>query len=158
MQVTDVAINYGGGLTYRKFTIPWNDPLLIALGAVTSGQIPLKIGSDSGAANFSLPQGAKIIGVFVKHSIAFTGTGPLTALTLSLGKNGGSTTLFTSTFDVFQAVADTTLQETAMFKAGQLTSLVPAVNFVATGGNLNVLLGGSVDVYVLFLNVTMPSA
>lgn len=154
MQVQDIGFNYGGSLTYRKWTLAYNDPDIVALGAVTSGQVKLRVGSGANDSTFIFPAGSKVLGVFVKHSVAFTGTGPLSALTISLGISGGTTTFFTATFDIFQAVAATTVQETAMFKMGQATALTPAVNFVATGGNLNVLTAGSVDVYVLFMDVT----
>jgi hypothetical protein len=157
MQVNYIAMNQGSALAKMQWVINYNDPDLVALGAVTSGQVPLRSTSIAGSPLFQIPAGGKVLGVEVKASVAFTGTGPLTALTASLGKNGGTTTLFTSAFDIFQAVGDTVLQETALYKLGQRSALVPAVNFVATGGNLNVLTAGSVTITILFENVTTPS-
>lgn len=164
MTISDEAMNYGGSLTYRKFTIPFNDPNLIALGAVTAGNVNLDVSSltnppiqpvTSPAQNFMLQPAAKILGVYVKASVAFTGTGPLSALTVSVG-NAVSNTEFTAAFDIFQAVADTTIQETALFKAGRQTASQVFARFTSTGGNLNVLLTGSVDIFVLFMDVTTP--
>jgi len=166
MTITDVAVGLGGLVTLRKFTIPYNDPNLIALGAVTAGNVNLAVSSLTNAPiqpttspvqGYLLNQAAKILGVCIHHTTAFTGTGPLTALTVSVG-NSISNTQFTNTQDIFQATGDTVLLETGgLFKCGQITPSQVFARFTATGGNLNVLTAGSVDIYVMFTDVTSPS-
>ena len=141
MEKTGVGLNLGGALEYRRFTVPYTD---LTDTAGTSKAVTL----------FTIPKGGKILGVFAKHSVAFAGVA-ISAMTVSVGKSG-STTFFTSAFDIFAAVADTTVQETALFKCGQLTALAVIATFTSTGANLTVLTAGSVDIYVLFANVTTP--
>jgi hypothetical protein len=70
----------------------------------------------------ALKQGSVILYIRVKHSVAFSGTG-ITAMKLRVGKSGGATNFFTPDFDVFQAVADGTLQETALVPMGRLAAM-----------------------------------
>lgn len=144
MQTMDLAVNLGVGPVYRKFTVDYND--VAALGAVTSGTITL----------FTLPPFSKILGVCVKHSTQFTGA---TTLTVSLGQSGGydPATYFTSAANLHGAVADTTLQETRMFKMGQTTALPVIATFTATGANFSALSAGVVDISVCYLDNTTPS-
>jgi len=136
-------MDLGGSLEYRRFTIPYTD-------------LNTTAGTNKAISLFTLPQAGKVLGVFVKHSASFTG-GSISAVTVSVGK-AGTVTHFTSTFDILQAAADTTVQETSLFKSGQLTSLAVIADFISTSADLDKLTAGSVDIYVLYLNVTTPSA
>jgi hypothetical protein len=140
MQVEDIALNLGAGLEYRRFTVGFAD----LTAAATTQDVAL----------FTLPAGGKILGVFQKHSVPFSG-GSLTTMTCAVAK-ASSATFFTSTFDVFQAVADTTVQETSLFKSGQLTALAVVAHFIGSH-NVNTATAGSVDIFVLYLNVTTPA-
>lgn len=142
MQRTGIALDFGSGPRYEKFTIGYAE---LSAAALTK-DITL----------FTLPRAGKILGVFVKHSVAFGG-GSISAVSVSVGKSG-STTFFTSAFDILQAVADTTVQETALFKGGQLTALPIVARFTSVTANLSALTAGSVDIYVLYLPVSTPSA
>lgn len=139
METSYIASNLGGFLEYRKFTITYAD--------LTTA------GTTQTIALFTLGAGSKILGVYQKHSEAFAG-GSLSSMTVSVG-SALSATQFTATFDVYQAVANTTVQETAMFKSG--TAVAQAVNSYWTGShNVNTATAGSVDICVLILNVTTP--
>lgn len=140
MQISELATGLGQGITFRRFTFTYLD---------------LQATSGSGAkalAMFTLAAGAIIMGVRVKHSVAFAG-GSLSAMTVSVGKTG-SLTFFTSTQDIFQAVADTTVQETALFKHGQQTALAVVANFAPTGDNCSAATAGTVDIDVAMLVVS----
>lgn len=144
MQTSDIALNLGGGATYRKFTFTFAD---------------LQTTSGSGAKALSLaqsiPSHGKVLGVYVKPTVAFAG-GSLSAMTISIGKTGGSATLLTSAFDIFAAVSDTALQETALFKSAQDLAVPLSATFTPTGDTCANCTAGSVDVYIFFLNVTTP--
>jgi hypothetical protein len=101
----------------------------------------------------ALKQGSVILYIRVKHSVAFSGTG-ITAMKLRVGKSGGATNFFTPDFDVFQAVADGTLQETALVPMGQLSGVTPTVTFTSVGGNVNAATAGVVNIDVLIAEVT----
>jgi len=83
----------------------------------------------------TIPQGSFILYTRVKASTPFTG-GSLSAMTVSLGKSGSANNFFTQAYNVFQAVADGTLQETFAQPNGQLSSYTPTVTFTPTGDTL----------------------
>jgi len=123
MQMQDLATSLGGRVRYTRFVIGFKDLQGIPAGA---GAQPLTLNSASNPSlAYTLPSGSKILGVSVKASVAFTG-GALTAMTVSLGVTG-AVTRFTSAWDIFQAVGDTVLQETALFKAGQGSSIAALI-------------------------------
>ena len=93
---------------------------------------------------FNLPANSKLIGVNVKHSTPFTG-GTLTGMTVSVGKTGNAT-LYTEAFNIYQAAADTTFQDTTLFKSGSAAAEDVLAFFTAVGGNVNAASTGSVDV------------
>lgn len=98
---------------------------------------------------FSLPAGGIIQAVKIKHSTAFSG-GTLSAFTVSVGITG-TLDKYASAFDVFQAVADTTMQLSNSFGTedhGSATSI--RINAAATGDTVNNATAGSVDVWVLW--------
>jgi len=98
-------------------------------------------------------QGSVILYIRVKHSVAFSGGG-LTGLTVSVGKTGGATNFFTPAFNIFQAVADGTLQETYSPAMGQLSAVTPTVTFTPTGAALQAITAGVVNIDVLLAEVT----
>src|SRR5262252_1185393 len=94
----------------------------------------------------TLYQGSVVLYVRIKHSTAFSGGG-LTALTVSVGKSGGSATFFAPAFNIFQAVADGTLQENVATNGmGQLSAVTIQANFTATGANLSAITAGTVQI------------
>ena len=98
---TTSIMTMGPGPITERFTISYSD--LTAAG--TTQTIALK----------SLPKGTIVKGVRIKHSTAFA-TGN-TTLTVSVGSTAGSATTFAGAFDIYQAVADTTMQMTSGWKA-----------------------------------------
>jgi hypothetical protein len=160
MYRTDIGLSLSGYLSYCKFTIGIADLPY----AATSQTIALPWNTlASNPINFAIPQGGVMLGVRVHATTAFAGPS-VTAMTVSVGVNGGSNTFFTNAFDIFQAVSNTTLQETSMFKSGLQANpggtanvnQQVSVTFTATGANLALLTAGSVDIYFCFLNVSTP--
>lgn len=113
-------------------------------------------GITGGSPNLTLNQGSLILYIRIKHSVAFAGTS-WTACTVSVGKSGGATNYFAPAFNIFQAVADGTLQETVMPPMGQLSACTLTVTFTSTGGNLNVCTAGTVNIDILALPVSTPT-
>lgn len=117
---------------WRKFTVDESD----FTAAATSEHIEL----------FSLEAGGIIHAVKIKHSTAFSGGGA-GSVTLSVGI-ASNTTKYASAFDVFQAVADTTLQLSDSFNTedhGSATSIrVEAVSDVNVGD----LTAGAAEIWV----------
>ena len=101
----------------------------------------------------SLHTGSAILYIRVKHSVAFSGTG-ITAMKVRVGKSGGATNFFTTDFDVYQAVADGTLQETSLVPMGQLSGVTPTVTFTSVGGNVKAATAGVVNIDILWAEVT----
>lgn len=149
MQVRNVAAGLGAGPALRRFEITYLD---------------LQTTSGAGAKTFNLfqnptdtvsfPANSMLLGVRKKHSVAFTG-GSLSAMTVSVGKSG-SATFFTSAFDVFQAVAATTVQETALFKMGQVTALAIIATFTPTGDTCLNCTAGAMIIDIFALPVSTP--
>ena len=140
MQQTILASQMGAGPKFRRFTYTYAD---------------LQAISGSGAKSltmFTTQQDSIILGVRVKQNVAFAG-GSLSAMTLLVGKSG-TTNFFTSAADIFAAVADTTVQETALFKHGQKTGLAILVTFTPTGDTVAAATAGSVDVDIWYIDCT----
>lgn len=133
-----LALDFGLGLKYDEFTITYKD--LTAAG--TSQSIPLLL----------LKARGKILGVHIKHSTQFAASGA-TALTVSVG-NASSATAYAAAFNLLAAVADTTLSETALFKAGQESAVQVLAVFSSTGANLNTATAGSVTIRILYIEPT----
>ena len=114
MQRTDLALALGGNLSYIKFTIGYTD---LTGTAATTLALRLAQQPPNATPYFAIPEGGKLIGVMVHQTTAFAGPA-VTAMTVSMGLPGGSATFFTNAFDIFQAVANNTLQEVSMFKSG----------------------------------------
>jgi hypothetical protein len=152
MQRTDIGLAMGGNVAFCIFTIGYQD--LLAIAATSSGQLPLVY--NQGALAFNIPAGGLMLGVRIHHTVSFAGGGPLTAMTVAVG-NAGTANFFAPAFDIFQAAANNTLQETALFKAGTVAAVPVTVTFTATGGNLSQLTAGSVDIWLYWLNVSSPN-
>jgi hypothetical protein len=140
MQNSFAGINLGGGLVYRKFTLTYAD--------LTTA------GTTQEVALFTLPAAGKILGTFIKQSVKFSG-GSLSTMTVSVGITG-TTTAFSTTHDIFAAVADTACLETSQFKATGLAAKAVVAEFTGSH-NVNTATAGSVDIYVCYLNpATVP--
>ena len=114
--------------------------------------IPYTSFSTAGTTNsitlLSLVAAGVIHGVKIKHSTAFAGTG-ITAMTASVGVSG-TLNKYASAFDVFSAVSNTNFQLSNVVGSennGAATTIL--ITGTSTGGNLNALTQGSVDVWVL---------
>ena len=142
MQESFLNTALGGAVTFRRFIIPYTD----LTTAATSMNVAL----------CTLSKGSVILGVRIKHSTAFAGAGPWTTCVVSVGTTIGSAyAAFASAFDVFQAVADTTLQETAQFKSTSYTAIPLVARFTASH-NCSVATAGQVEIDILYLNMTTP--
>ena len=109
-----------------KYTVSSTNPAFTA--SATSVSVTL----------FTLPPRSKIIGVDIKHSVAWAGAG-VTSTTASLG-DGTSHTAYSAAHDIFAAVSNTAFTDTAQFKSTTMagSSVVARftanVNFGATAG------------------------
>ena len=95
----------------------------------------------------TLPKGSFVTGVRIKSATAFTGGGA-SACTVSVGSAAGNATTFSAAYDIFQAVADTALQMTSMFKAATYAQDTLQAFFTSVGANLNALTAGVVYIDV----------
>ena len=95
----------------------------------------------------ALPARGKILGVNIKHSTAFAGTG-VTSVVVSVGDGNTPYNQYASQFDIFQAVSATAFQDSSQFK----TTTMAASNIVAWfTANVNfgtVLTAGAVDISI----------
>lgn len=94
----------------------------------------------------TLPKGAIIKGVRIKHSTAFSGGGA-GAVTCAVGSAAGATNSFAAAFDVFQAVANTTAQMTSGWKANTYAADTLTAT-IAANVNVNTLTAGVVNIDV----------
>lgn len=150
-----LATNLGGGVCLDSFQFTFTDLQgTSGAGAKTFNLYNILSGPPyytSIATTF--PQGSMIMEMRVKHSVAFSG-GSLTGMTVSVGKTGGAVNFFTPAFNVFQAVADGTLQETFAIPMGQLSPVTPTVTFTPTGDTCANCTAGVVNIDVLWCKVT----
>lgn len=124
----------GPGPIFERFIVAFGD--LTAVG--TTQTITLK----------SLPKGTIVKGVRIKHSTAFAGGN--TTLTVSVGSAAGSATTFAAAFDIYQAVADTTMQMTSGWKAATLAADTLQAFFTASTG-LSLFTAGVVNIDVEYI-------
>lgn len=136
-----LAAQLGNGASFTRYTVNYAD--LTAAALVQTLLL------------FNLSKGGKILGINIKHNTAFAGTGQ-TAMSVSVGSSVVGATGFASAFNIFQAVADTTMQETNEFKSGGYAAQDVNAYFTAVGGNLNVGTAGSVDIDVYCLDLDTP--
>ena len=96
---------------------------------------------------FNLPARGVIKGLKVKHSEAFTGTGPLTAMTVSVGDSSGDT-FYTATLNIFAAVSDINDLDTPFFGSSTFAARDVFGHFIATDETMDNVTAGSVDFMV----------
>lgn len=123
------------------YLINYNNTTLAGLAA-TTGSVTL----------VTLPAGAQMESVAITTKTAFVGGGPLTALTVSVG-DSSSNTAFSGTRDVFAAVTATSITVGASAVMTTTAADLVFARFTATGGNLNALTAGSVQIT---LNYWLP--
>jgi hypothetical protein len=107
----------------------------------------------------SLPANAKIVGLTIKHSTAFTGT-DLTNLTVSLGRTGaGNEQDYSPQFSVYQAVASTTVLDQGGHASKDMAGHDVIAHFIGTFSNSKNfsncgLANGSVTIWVRYITLT----
>jgi len=108
---------------------------------------------SSGAVNnnielYSLPAGAVIHGVKIKHSSTFTG-GALSGYNISVGIDGDYEK-YASLFDIFQSTSDTKFQlSDGLFSENHGSATSVKLYAVSSGANLSAATQGSVDIWLL---------
>lgn len=157
MLVTQIASSLGMGTVQYRVSIYASDlnALPNSAGAKTFNLV--NVGGN--ATNpLVCPQGGKILGVQQHLVTSFSG-GTLSAVTLSIGKSGGSATFLTAAFDIFQASGDTAVQESAgLFKSGQNSQWTLNATVTPTGDNAANATAGQVDVYIWMIAPTTTGA
>lgn len=142
-----LALDNGGQLTYRKFTLTW-DYIANLGGAALTVDIPLH----------TLPRGGFLLFCMIHATTQFAG---VTTLTASVG-NAGSATQFTAASAdlVGTAIADTAIRigPTSATPGGTMARQAINARLTSTGTNLNTLTAGQVDIFIAFGNVTTPAA
>lgn len=118
---------------WQKYTLTYAS--FAALGAVATGTLTA----------FQLASNEVITGVIVKHSTLFSG-GAISAAKLKVGI-AGEVDRYVSEFDVKQAVAAGASSQNQMVDCPFASTNILVVMSL-TGGNLNALAQGSVDIYV----------
>lgn len=128
-----------------KYTVAYSNAAFIA--ASTTAPVTL----------FTLPARGKILGVNIKHSVAYAGTG-ISSTTVSVGDGTSTYNQYAAAYDIFQAVAATAFQDTSQFKSTTMASSSVVAYFTANvnfgTGAATVLTAGSVDIAVCW--VTLP--
>lgn len=100
---------------------------------------------------YGLGAGWVLHAVKIKQSTAFSG-GAIASYTVSVGVSGNNAK-YASAFDVFQAVAATTLQVTGTVGCESQGAIVQlTATATSTGANLNAAAAGSVDIWLLVSN------
>lgn len=99
---------------------------------------------------FSLPAGAIIHAVKIKHSTPFGG-GSIATYTISVGSVAQGTAGYASAFNVFQSTGSRVYQLSSNL-AGEDTTSSTAIQVTATstGANLNAATAGVVDIWVMY--------
>jgi hypothetical protein len=96
---------------------------------------------------FALPARGKLIGVNLKHTVAFAGTA-VTSTVVSVGDGNTPYNQYGSQFDIFQAVSNTAFQDSAQFKSTTMAASNVVAYFTANtnfgNGSATVLTAGSV--------------
>lgn len=147
----ELPLRQGYGITCTRFVVTFADLVALFTAAATPQSMTLQ---DAGANLFTVAQGGIVTpGIRIKLDTTFTSPA-LTALTFTVGQVGDSTnnTFFVSTpVNLLATVADNTVQETALFKAGQDAAY--NINITVTGDgthNLNTVTAGQfhIDIFV----------
>lgn len=98
---------------------------------------------------FELPARGVVTGVTIKHSESFSG-GSLAGMDVSIGDTSGASAYSGASFDVFQAVSDTTFLDASVFKSTTFAARDVFARFTATGDNIDAATAGKVDVTACF--------
>jgi hypothetical protein len=138
-QITNIAARLGLGASIVRYTYTWTDLAAIAGSGAQTSTIKALIAAHG-----------ILLGVRVINKTNFAG-GALSALTLSVGKTA-SATFFTAAYDLFATSSDTTVQETSLFKHGQLTALDVLLTWTPTSDTLANITSGQVDIDFYILN------
>lgn len=163
MYRNDIPMTFGGqAVAMVRYSILFSD-LTGASGTTLTVNLTEDPNYDFNPTTyFVMPPGARCIGLVIHPTVQFVGTG-ITNLTVSVGNAAQSATYYSGpAVSVWGAVSDSTLTEIGpLFKRGLCVNVPtatsdPQVFFTSTGGNLSALTAGSVDVYVLYYNVTQP--
>lgn len=161
MTVTEIPSQLGSGVRQLRISIFSTDlASFTTAGAKTFNILGVggfSTGSGSNPGTLVIPQSGKILGV-QQHLITSFSGGALSAMTSSIGKSGGSATAVTAPFDIFQAAGDTVVQETGLFYSGQKSSWTVNVTFTPTGDVLSNCTAGQVDIFIVYLSVSDPTA
>lgn len=107
---------------------------------------------------FTLGPNDAIMGVRIKHSEAFTG-GSVSSCTVSVGGATDGVAAYATAFNIYQAVAATTLQWSQCLKNGTAASAgqVVSATFTSGGDNLSSLTAGAVDIDIYVLTDTVKA-
>ena len=96
----------------------------------------------------TLGEGEVLLGVKIKHSVAFAGTS-ITSVTASVGISA-TPAKYATAFDILQAVANDTFQlSQGFFEENHAGGTSVIAKFTAVGANLSALTAGSVDIWLL---------
>lgn len=118
---------------WRKYTVTYAD----LATAATTNNITVA----------TLPAGAVVEAVKIKHSTAFAG-GAISAYTVSVGITG-NLTKYAAAYDVFQAVSATAMQlSTTQGTESHTATTALKIAATSTGANLSAATAGSVDVWI----------
>jgi len=162
MLVTKIPTEFGSFLTCLKIQLFSTDlAAFTTAGAKTfllTGNGIQNALSAVNSGNVTIPAGGCVLGARLHLVTSFTG-GALSAVTLSVGKGGGSATYLLGASDVFTAGGDTVWYgETPLLKSGQQTAWNVNVTFTPTGDVLGNATAGEADLYLYFFNVSDPTA
>lgn len=159
MTRTNLATQFGQVLQFASFQFGFAD--LTTAGLTQTITLQAQPTGNQGSIpstppSFTLNQGSFIVYIRIKHSVAFSG-GTISAMTVAVGKTGGATNFFAPAFNIFQAVADGTLQETPTPPMGQLSACTLTATFTAVGGNVNTATAGVVNIDIAYVPVSTPT-
>lgn len=115
----------------------------IAYGSLTAAATTQSI-SLSG----SIPASATVVLVRVKEQTQFT-SGAVSALTVSVGRTGANTD-YSPAVALMQAVSNTNFYHDGGALGTSVAAVTPTATFSSTGGNVNAMTAGSVDIKVCY--------
>lgn len=120
-----------GGYFWQSITLPYSD-----FQALSTSEV---------VALFSIPPGAILNGLTIKHSTAFSGTA-ITDVQMSIG-TGADATKFIDGFDVFSTVSDQNFDYiNPNYIASWANTTQVNISAAAVGANLSALTAGSVTI------------
>lgn len=141
-----IALDYGAGITAKKFTIDYATIIATITGDVSEGDIPL----------FTLPAYAIPLMFIIKPTTQFACAGQTVRCSVGID---GSHTLFTAAIADMVANAPSATNDersAALPDPGTTAALDVILNVVVGSGHVHAMTAGVVDVYVYYLNPTTP--